>query len=164
MADALTNETLVVGNISFRERSGSIFPYTFKKTMAELGVTLNGNGAVLEPTEAEVLAARAQDVENKPRDYANSAEGRLRAEIFARNIRAHQEPVTRLRQNLQAFFLGGGVPDHPIDNANYVWEGGENSMNVSIETDDETGTVTGRPGVQYIQVSGTAVWGFAGGL
>ena len=147
----ITAETKVLGIVSFKEPSGSSYPYEFGPvTVASLGVAPAGAPNQM-PTEDEITSAmKTGDV------YALEE---LSAKYVALNAMAGANPLEQIRVALISFFQKGGLEGHPIDSEKYVWSGDTGAMTLTGETDDEKGTFTGTSLAQYIRVSGAAVWG-----
>ena len=151
---AINADTKVLGSVSFKEPSGSSFPYNFGPvTVGSLGAVTNGDANQM-PTEEEISKA----MEAMKAGNAHSLE-ELSAKYVALNSMATANPLEQIRIALIAFFQKGGLEGHPIDNEKYVWSGDTGALTLTGETDDEKGTLTGTPNGRYIRVSGAAVWG-----
>ena len=150
----ITAETKVLGTVSFKEPSGSSFPYGFGPvTIASLGVVPAGTPNQM-PTEDEITSATT-----KMKAGDGHALEELSAKYVARNAMAGANPLEQIRVALISFFQKGGLEGHPIDNEKYVWSGDTGALTLTGETDDEKGAFTGTPLAKYIRVSGAAVWG-----
>jgi hypothetical protein len=157
--DKIRNDTHILISVAFKEQSGSTQRYTAETTVAKLGLDVEAEGKIEVPSEEKLREAIAYDNAHPQTDLTKTKWFALSTALKASNNDNQQSVSMRIREAVVGFLKKGGLDGHPIDQSKYVFDGGPSSLSLSPMHDDAKGSITGHPGVMYLNLQASATWG-----